>query len=116
MIQPMVFNGRQLAALSRDELIAQLEAELDDVELMKLARRMAPEVMRRAGIPPQGVNLIPWLTRVRCQTNAEAVVEWIHVQLQDPTFDVAATLVPKIRLLEQRLIHRFATSEGYLPW
>ncbi len=105
-----------LHALSREQLIAQLEAELEGMARTRFACRIAPEFIRAYGLFPYGVNLIPWLTRSRCRTNAEALVDWIEHQLVDAGFAEDTRETPKSIVLACRLQKLLATVEAAHPW
>lgn len=102
--------------LSREQLIAQLEAELAGMARKRFACRIAPEFMREYGLFPYGVNLIPWLTRSRCRTNADALVDWIECQLDDAGFVEECRETPKSIVLAHRLQKLLATVEEAHPW
>lgn len=79
---------------------------------MKRARNLAPELMRRLGLFPEGVEWILWLGNVHCRCNAEAVVDWIEIQFEDPALAEATSPAAEIDLLVLRLRHRLAVMEG----
>lgn len=116
MKQPMDFERERLAVLTREQLLARVEAELAGVRNMQRARRWAPGYMRHFGIFPMGVHLIPWLTRSRCRCNAEALVEWIEAQLEDPALTEGAGWTPQSILVAHRLETRLAMIEESCPW
>ncbi|MCX7069622.1 MAG: hypothetical protein NTW01_01330 [Gammaproteobacteria bacterium] len=109
-------HSRDLRKLSREQLIAQLEAERESMARARFARRIAPEFIRAYGLFPYGVNLIPWLTRSRCRTNSEALVDWIERQLVDAGFADDARETPKSIVLACRLQKLLATVEAAHPW
>jgi hypothetical protein len=102
--------------LTREQLIAQLESEIEGVARMKLARRMAPEFIRYYEIFPYGVNLVRWLTHHRCHTNLEAMVDWIEAQLDDPGFLDEAVESDLSIALAYRLQRLLARVEDSHPW
>jgi hypothetical protein len=105
-----------LHRMTREQLISRLESELEGVARMRLARRLAPEYMRHYGIFPNGVDLIPWLTRTRCRTNAEAMVHWIEMQFDDPSFVEAEQEAEKSIVLAHRLQRLLSSVEASHPW
>lgn len=109
-------HSQELHQLSREQLIAQLEAELEGMARKRFARRIAPEFIRDYGLFPYGVNLIPWLTRSRCRTNADALVDWIERQLDDASFVEECRDTPKSIVLAHRLQKLLATVEEAHPW
>lgn len=106
----------ELHGLSREQLIAQLEAELEGMARKRFARSIAPQFIREYGLFPYGVNLIPWLTRSRCRTNADALVDWIERQLDDGGFVDECRDTPKSIVLAHRLQKLLATVEAAHPW
>lgn len=116
MKQPMDFEWEGLAALTREQLLSRVEAELAAVRNMQRARRWAPGYMRHFGIFPMGVHLIPWLTHSRCRCNAEALVEWIEAQLEDPTLTDGTGWMPQSIIVARRLESRLAAIKESCPW
>lgn len=109
-------HSLDLQKLSREQLIAQLEAELEGMTRKRFAHRIAPQLIREYGLFPYGVNLIPWLTRSRCRTNADALVDWIERQLDDGSFVDDCRDTPKSIVLACRLQKLLATVEEAHPW
>lgn len=109
-------HSQELHQLSREQLIAQLEAEREGMARKRFACRIAPEFIREYCLFPYGVNLIPWLTRSRCRTNADALVDWIERQLDDAEFIEGCRDTPKSIVLAHRLQKLLATVEAAHPW
>lgn len=109
-------HSLDLQKLSRKQIIAQLEAELEGMARKRFARRIAPQLIREYGLFPYGVNLIPWLTRSRCRTNADALVDWIERQLDDAGFIEDCRDTPKSIVLAYRLQKLLAMVEEAHPW
>lgn len=116
MNQPMDLAREELAGLTREQLLARVESELEGVKRMRLARRLAPGYIHHFLIFPNGVDLIPWLTSSRCRSNAEALVEWIEAQLEDPSLTEGAGWMPESVLIAHRLGRRLAFVKASLPW
>ncbi len=108
------FDGRP--RLSREELIAQLESELRAMASSRLARQLAPELIREHGLFAYGINLIPWLTTSRCRTNAEALIDWLERQLEDADFIGECDEASVHAALASRLEKRLSTIEAAHPW
>ncbi|WP_421793665.1 hypothetical protein [Hydrocarboniphaga effusa] len=105
-------SSTPLQQLSRDELLARLEAELASIGRMKRARDLAPEIMLQLGIFPAGVDWIVWLRDVGCRSNAEAVTDWIERQLEDPAFAEEASQTSEFELLVRRLRSKLVTVKA----
>lgn len=116
MKQPNDLEGGAPVSPTREQLLARVEAELEGVRIMQRARRWAPCFMREYSIAPHGVELIPWFARSRCRCNAEALVEWIEVQLEDPSLTEGAGFIPQSMLVAHRLEARLALIEESCPW
>lgn len=113
-MNPLHSDGRK--RLSRSELIVQLESELRAMANSRLARQIAPELIRQHGLFPYSVNLIPWLTASRCRTNAEALIDWLERQLDDAEFAGECDDASVTAALGRRLEKRLATIEAAHPW
>lgn len=70
-----------LAQLSKLELLENIELQLRSKARMGVARRLAPQLMAKLYINPEGVDLTCWIADVKSRTNHDAVVRWIHAQL-----------------------------------
>lgn len=105
-----------LMKMTREQLITQLERELVGAKRMRYARRLAPEFIRYYGIFPHGVDLIPWFTQSYCRTNAEALVDWIEAQMEDPTLLEDGEAMPESILIADRLEQRLALIEESYAW
>lgn len=116
MNQPIDLAREGLAVLTREQLLALVESELEGVKRMRLARRLAPGYIRHFAIFPNGVDLIPWLTHSRCRCNAEALVEWIEAQLGDPSLTEGTGWMPESVLIAHRLGRRLAIIKASCPW
>lgn len=101
-----------LRRLTRAQLIARLERELEGVKRMRIARTLAREFISYYGIFPYGVELIAWLTRSRCRTNTEALVCWMEAQMEDPEFMAVAAESEICVVLAHRLERLLATVEA----
>lgn len=88
----------------------------EEFSRMRLARRLAPEYLRYYVICPKGVDLVPWLATSRCRCNAEALVEWIEAQLEDPMLTEGAEQTPASIVIAHRLECRLALVEASCPW
>lgn len=97
---------------SRPKLLAQLQHELKAVTRERLARRLAPSLMRMLGIRPHGIDLIVWISDEGQHSNADAVVAWISNELAHPEFRLEEFHTPELDLLAQRLARRLNLMEA----
>lgn len=116
MNQPQDPTREEVASMTREQLLVRVESELEGVKRMRLARRLAPGYLRHFAIFPNGVDLIPWLARSTCRCNAEALVEWIEAQLEDPTLTEDAGWMPESILIAHRLERRLALIKASYQW
>lgn len=98
--------------LTRAQLIAQLDSEIEGVKRMRMARTLARTFIQHYEIFPYGVDLICWLTTSRCRTNTEALVCWIERELEDPEFPPASFDAQPSLILAARLERLLSTVEA----
>lgn len=109
-------NSVPMRRLTRAQLIARLERELEGVKRMRIARMLAREFIGYYGIFPYGVDLIRWLTRSHCRTNTEALVCWMETQMEDPEFMAVAAESEICVVLAKRMERLLASVEASCPW
>lgn len=96
--------------VSRKELLQILERECQAKTAAREARLLAPELMFRVGINPQGIDLICWLADSRCRSNQEAVVRWIENERGKSDFMEEAAYRAERDLLNERLFRALSKS------